>query len=84
MPATGQLLLGRRPYRARPAAAQSKLAKARFWIYVPARFIQTLALFLFFRGHTAIEPLLAGAAIVVGVAILCFAGVVLQHTGTAA
>lgn len=71
-------------YLARPVAAQSKLAKAHFWIYVPAHFIQMLALFLFYRGNAAIEPLLATASMVVGVAILCFAAVVWQHTAKAA
>lgn len=70
-------------YRAVPAAAGTKLAKAHFWIYVPAHFVQMVSLFLFYRGNAAIEPVLAISSMVVGVAILCFAVVVWQHTSAA-
>ncbi|MDH4061717.1 MAG: hypothetical protein OEU94_12975 [Aquincola sp.] len=71
-------------YRALPAAADSKLALAHFWIYVPAHFVQMVTLFLFYRGNAALEPVLAISSMVVGVAILCFAVVVWKHTGGAA
>jgi hypothetical protein len=70
-------------YRALPAAADTKLAKAHFWIYVPAHFVQMVTLFLFYRGNAALEPVLAISSMIVGVAILCFAVVVWKHTGSA-
>ena len=71
-------------YRAIPAAAESALAKAHFWIYVPALVVQMAALALFIGGNPAIEPVLALASVAVGVAVLCFAAVVWKHTGRAA
>jgi len=40
-----------------------------------------VALFLSYRDNATIEPALALASMVLGVAILCFAGVVWQHAG---
>ena len=71
-------------YRAIPAAAESTLAKAHFWIYVPAVVVQMATLALFIGGNPAIEPVLALASVAVGVAVLCFAVVVWKHTGRAA
>lgn len=68
-------------YRAVPAAANSKLAKAHFWIYVPAHLVQMVLLAMLYRGRTDIEPPLGVASILVGVGILCFAVVVWQNTG---
>ena len=67
-------------YRAVPAAAETKLAKAHFWIYVPAHFVQMVTLTLYFLGHTAIDPVLGLASALVGIAVLCFATVVWKHT----
>ena len=63
-------------YRAYPRAAESKLAKAHFWLFVPAHFVQMVTLFVFYRGNAAIEPVLAASSFVVGAGFLCFAGVV--------
>lgn len=71
-------------YRAWPAAAESKLAKVHFWLYVPAHFVQMVALAALYRGLAAIEPVLGLASSVVGLAILCFAVVVWKYTGVAA
>ena len=71
-------------YRALPAAAETRLAKAHFWIYVPAHFVQMVTLTLYFLGHTAIDPVLGPASALVGVAVLCFATLVWKHTGKAA
>lgn len=68
-------------YRNWPAAADSTLAKVHFWLYVPAHFVQMVLLALRFLGNPAVEPALALASVLVGVAILCFAVVVWQHTG---
>jgi hypothetical protein len=68
-------------YRAVPAAAESKLAKAHFWIYVPAHFVQMLMLGALLHGNAAVEPALAVASILVAVAIVCFATLVWKHTG---
>lgn len=68
-------------YRTWPSAAQTTLAKVHFCIYVPAHFVQMVLLAALFRGHTAVEPPLAVASALVGVAILCFARVVWKNTG---
>ncbi len=70
-------------YRAIPAAADSMLAKAHFWIYVPAQFAQMVLLTLLYRGNGAVEPVLGVCSILVGVAFVCFAVVVWRHTGKA-
>ena len=70
-------------YRAFPVAAETKLAKVHFWMYVPAHFAQMVLLVLFFRGCTGIEPALGLASVLVGVAFLCFTVVVWKHTGKA-
>src|SRR5437899_7856127 len=44
-------------YRLWPEAAASRLAKVHFWVYVPAHFVQMVALYVLFRGVAAIEPL---------------------------
>lgn len=71
-------------YRAVPAAAETALAKAHFWIYVPAHFVQMLTLTLYFLGYTSVDPVLGLASVLVGVAVLCFATIVWKHTGKAA
>lgn len=67
-------------YRAFPAAAASKLAKAQFWIYVPAHLVQMVLLTVLYLGNETIEPALGLASILVGVGMLCFAAVVWQST----
>lgn len=71
-------------YRAVPAAAETTLAKAHFWIYVPAHFVQMVLLTLLYRGNGAVEQALGLASMAVGVAFVCFAVVVWQHTGKTA
>lgn len=71
-------------YRVIPAAADTKLAKAHFWIYVPAHFGQMVLLTMYYQGHKAVEPVLGLFSILVGVAFLCFTVVVWRHTGKAA
>jgi cbb3-type cytochrome oxidase subunit 1 len=71
-------------YRVIPAAAETKLAKAHFWLYVPAHFGQMLLLTLLYLGHTAVEPALAAFSTLVGVAFLFFVVVVWKHTELAA
>jgi cbb3-type cytochrome oxidase subunit 1 len=67
-------------YRAFPQAAQTGLAKAHFWIYVPAHFLQMVFLTLLFRGNTQIEPILGVVSSLVGLAVLCFAITVWKST----
>jgi hypothetical protein len=71
-------------YRVVPEAASTKLARAHFWLYVPAHFAMMVLLFELFRGRPAIEPFLGVASFVVGAGVLCFAAVVWRHTATAA
>ena len=66
-------------YLAFPQAAQTRLARVHFYLYVPAHFVQMVSLFALFRGVTSIEPLLGAASSLVGVAILCFAVIVWKH-----
>ena len=70
-------------YRAWPAAAASRIAKVHFWLYVPAHFVQMVALAALFRGATAVEPVLGVASTLVGAGILCFAAAVWKYTGQA-
>ena len=70
-------------YRAWPAASETMLAKAHFWLYVPAHLVQMVTLTMLYRGNAAMEPVLGIASIAVGVAILCFAIVVWKNTGEA-
>ena len=62
-------------YRAWPAAAATGLAKAQFWLFVPAHFVQMVTLWLLLAGNPAVEPLLAASSLAVGAGFLCFAGV---------
>jgi hypothetical protein len=71
-------------YRAFPAAAETKLAKAHFWIYVPAHLAQMVLLATLFRGYPAVEPVLGIFSMLVGAAFICFAIVVWRNTGKAA
>ena len=70
-------------YRSWPSAAESKLAKVHFWLYVPAHLVQMITLFLFLRGNVSVEPVLGLSSSLVGVAVLCFAVIVWKHTETA-
>lgn len=67
-----------------PAAASSPLAKAHFWLYIPAHLVQMVLLTLLYRGNESVEPVLGLASILVGLGILCFAAVVWKHTHAAA
>lgn len=67
-------------YRAVPAAADSTMAKAHFWIYNISAPILLVLLTMFVSGNTAIEPLLAISSIALAIGFLCFAIVVWKHT----
>lgn len=67
-------------YRAWPAAAESRLARFHFWLYVPAHFVQMIALAILFRGVPSIEPLLGIVSVVVALGMLCFAFIVWKYT----
>ena len=71
-------------YRAVPAATSSPLAKAHFWLYVPALLVQMVLLTLLYRGNESITPALGLASVLVGLGTLCFAAVVWKHTRTTA
>jgi hypothetical protein len=70
-------------YRAFPDAAQTRLAKAHFWIYIPAHFVQMVLLGSLLRGNPGVEPALGAASVLVALAILCFAVVLWTHTSEA-
>jgi len=71
-------------YRVVPSATESKLARAHFWIFVPAHFAQMVLLALLYRGYGAVEPVLGLCSVLVGVGFVCFALVVWRFTGKAA
>ncbi len=71
-------------YRALPAAAETRLAKAHFWIYVPAHFVQMVTLAMYYSGNKTVDPILGLSSMAVGAAVLCFAVVVWKHTGKTA
>lgn len=66
-------------YRLWPEAANSRLAKLHFWVYVPSHFLQMVLLAALFRGNAAVEPALAVVSTLVAAAIVCFAVVVWMH-----
>lgn len=70
-------------YRFFPAAAETALARVHFWLYVVAHFLQMVLLALLFLGNAAVEPALAGASVLVVVAILCFARIVWRYASPA-
>jgi hypothetical protein len=59
-------------YRLWPAAQATRLARIQFWTFVVAHLVQMVALFAFVRGSAGIEPVLAIASIVVGIAFIMF------------
>jgi len=71
-------------YRAVPAAAKTRLAKAHFWIYVPSHFAQMVLLSMLYLGRNEIEPALGLVSSLVGVGFVCFAIVLWQNTRPAA
>ncbi len=71
-------------YRALPAAAETRLAKAHFWIYVPAHFVQMVTLAMYYSGNKTVDPILGLSSMAGGAAVLCFAVVVWKHTGKTA
>ena len=71
-------------YRFVPAAANTRLARLQFWIYVPAHFVQMVLLATVMAGTPAVEPALGAVSMLVGVAIVLFAIVVWRHTSAAA
>ncbi|KPK04427.1 MAG: cytochrome c oxidase [Betaproteobacteria bacterium SG8_39] len=68
-------------YRSAPAAGETRLAKAHFWMHNIALPIQMITLAMFYSGNTAVEPVLALASVVIGVGFVCFAINLWKHTG---
>ena len=60
-------------YRSAPAASETKLARIHFWLHNIALPIQMVTLAMFVGGNESIEPVLALASIVMGIAFVCFA-----------
>jgi hypothetical protein len=71
-------------YRAWPEAAASGLARIHFWVYVPAHFVMMVTLAALYAGMLAIEPVLAIASVVVGVAVALFGFIVWKYTAAGA
>jgi len=67
-------------YRSAPAAAETRLAKAHFWLHNIALPIQMATLVMFVQGNTSVEPVLALASIAIGIGFLCFAINLWKHT----
>lgn len=70
-------------YRVVPRAAETRLAKVHFGIYVPAHFVQMALLTMLFLGYPEVEPALGVASAAVALSILCFALLVWQWTAQA-
>ena len=68
-------------YRAHPAAAQTRLAKAHFWIHNLALPVAMVALALLLKGNAAALPVTAVCSILLGLGVLCFAANLWRHTG---
>ena len=67
-------------YRSCPSSSDTRLAKVHFWLHNIALPIQMVTLMMFLNGNTAIEPVLAGASVVMGVGLICFAVNLWKHT----
>ena len=70
-------------YRAWPQARSAALARWHFWLYAPAHFVMMVALGLYYRGVTSVEPVLGISSIVLGIGALCFAVLVWQQPAPA-
>ncbi|OGA18759.1 MAG: cytochrome-c oxidase [Betaproteobacteria bacterium RIFCSPLOWO2_02_FULL_66_14] len=68
-------------YRSAPAAGETRLAKAHFWLHNIAFPIQMITLTMFVDGNTSVEPILALASVVIGIGFVCFAINLWKHTG---
>ena len=68
-------------YHVFPATIETRMAKAHFWLYIPAHLGQMVFLTLLFRGYTAVEPALAVFSTLVGLAFVFFTIVVWRNTG---
>lgn len=67
-------------YRLVPAAGETRLAKAHFWIFNIAFPIQMITLAMFVFENKAIEPVLALASVAILLAFVCFAINLWQHS----
>lgn len=63
-------------YALNPAKAETRLARIHFWIYTISIAVMIPALYLFYIGYQAVEPLLPITSIAALVAVLVFAVVV--------
>lgn len=70
-------------YKLFPAAAASRLARAHFWIYVPAHFVQMVTLFLLVKGNASVEPVLGLSSFAVAAGIIVFAVILWKQTAGA-
>jgi hypothetical protein len=68
-------------YRSAPAAGETRLAKAHFWLHNIALPIQMVTLTMFVKGNQSVEPVLALASVVIGIGFVCFAINLWKHTG---
>jgi len=69
-------------YRSAPAAGETRLAKAHFWMHNVALPIQMITLAMFYSGNASVEPVLALASVVIGIGFVCFAINLWKHTGS--
>ena len=67
-------------YRSSPASGETRLAQVHFWLHNIALPIQMVTLAMFLNGNTAIEPVLAGASVLMGIGLICFAVNLWKHT----
>jgi cbb3-type cytochrome oxidase subunit 1 len=71
-------------YKALPAASETKLAKAHFWLHNLALPVQMVALTFYLTGTKAAGPVLGISSMVVGLAVVCLAINLWRHTGASA
>ena len=68
-------------YRAFPAAGESTLGKAHFWLHNVSLPIMMIALAMLYAGNKAVGPILGIASAVMGISFICFAINLWKHTG---
>ena len=60
-------------YKAYPTAANSPLAKVHFWTQIVMLPVLLGALYFYLRGNAALDPVLAGGSITIGIGVLALA-----------
>lgn len=70
-------------YRSDHAPAETRLAKAHFWLHNIALPVHMVTLAMYLTSSNSVEPMVALALVVIGVGMVCFVINRWKHTGAA-